>query len=81
MAHRWDPNDDQGQAKAAQGEPEGIPKGAKGNPKSGQRQPQAVQKAQLYKQTPDQPPKRPLCFRTHVILTPGACGREVPSCS
>ena len=51
-----------GHPNGSQGEPKGIPKGAKGSPKSGQRRPKAAQKAQLYKQTPDQPPKRPLCY-------------------
>ena len=31
-------------------------------PKSGQRRPKEAQRAQLYIQTPDQPPKRPLCY-------------------
>jgi hypothetical protein len=41
------------------------PNGVTGNPKSAQRRPKASQRhprAQLDKQTPDQPPKRPLCY-------------------
>ncbi len=55
--------------KGSQREPKGTPKGSqraprvtKRRPKSVQRRPKAPQKAQLYIQTPDQPPKRPVCY-------------------
>ena len=41
---------------------QGTPKGARGKPKSGRREPKEPKVSPLYKQTPDQPPKRPLCY-------------------
>ena len=49
--------------KDVQGKPQREPTGGTASPKSSQRRPKAPQKhprAQLYEQTPDQPPKRPL---------------------
>ena len=55
------------ESQEGQRSPEGGPKGPKAIPKSAQRRPKAAQKAQLYKQTPDQPPKRPLCYIWHNV--------------
>ena len=57
-ATTWHPNDGRG---VGQRLPKG-PERAKGSPKSIQKRPKRAQQAQLYKQTPDQPPKWPLCY-------------------
>ena len=66
--HQRGPKESQRTAKGSQRESKGIPKGAKGTPKSSQRQPRAPQRhprevkgTRSIFQTPDQPPKQPLC--------------------
>jgi len=47
--------------KAPQRVTKGAPKASQGDPSGGPRWPKGAPRAQLYEQTPDQPPKRPLC--------------------
>jgi hypothetical protein len=79
--------DPKGRPMGAQGFPKGAtpnmgketPKDSQRKPKDGQKGPKRAQRthpwAQLYKQTPDPPPKRPLCYLGVVLQTVKPCRR------